>query len=138
MRHRNHGKKLGRTSSHRDALYANLVTSLFLHGRIETTETKAKELRRFADATIGWGISVSDLVKKGDKMSAAEKVKVVHAKRMARKTVRTREAMERLFNEIGPHFADRKGGYTRVLKSKIRKGDAAPMAFIELVDFASA
>jgi large subunit ribosomal protein L17 len=134
MRHRNHGKKLGRTSSHRDALFANLVTSLFLHGRIETTEAKAKELRRFADATIGWGVSVHELVAKGEKMSAAEKVKVVHAKRMARKTVRTREAMARLFNEIGPHFAERNGGYTRVLKTRIRKGDAAPMALVELVD----
>jgi len=138
MRHRNHGRKLGRTSTHRDALFANLVTSLFLHGRIETTEAKAKELRRFADATIGWGISVSDLVKKGEKMSAAEKVKVVHAKRMARKTVRTREAMERLFEVIGPHFAERNGGYTRVLKTRIRKGDAAPMAFVELVDLPTA
>ena len=137
MRHRNHGRKLGRTSSHRDALFANLVTSLFLHGRIETTEAKAKELRRFADQTIGWGISVHDLVAKGDKMSAAEKVKVVHAKRMARKTVRTREAMDRLFNEIGPHFAERNGGYTRVLKSRVRKGDAAPMALVELVGMAS-
>ena len=138
MRHRNHGRKLGRTSTHRDALFANLVTSLFLHGRIETTEAKAKELRRFADATIGWGVSVSELVAKGEKMSAAEKVKVVHAKRMARKTVRTREAMERLFEVIGPHFAERNGGYTRVLKTRIRKGDAAPMAFVELVDLPTA
>jgi len=136
MRHRNSGRKLGRTSSHRDALFSNLVTSLFLHGRIETTEAKAKELRKFADDTIGWGISVHDLVAKGEKMSALEKVKVVHAKRMARKTVKTREAMDRLFNEIGPHFASRKGGYTRLIKSRIRKGDAAPMALVELVDFA--
>ena len=134
MRHRNSGRKLGRNSAHRSALFNNLVTALLTHGRIETTEAKAKELRRFADATIGWGVSVSDLVKKGEKMSAAEKVKVVHAKRMARKTVRTREAMERMFNEIGPHFAERNGGYTRVLKTRIRKGDAAPMAFVELVD----
>jgi len=136
MRHRNSGRKLGRNASHRDALFSNLVTSLFLHGRIETTEAKAKELRRFADATIGWGVAVHDLIAKGDKISAQEKVKVVHAKRMARKTVRTREAMDRLFNEIGPHFAARKGGYTRLLKSRIRKGDAAPMALVELVDFA--
>jgi len=136
MRHRNSGRKLGRNASHRDALFSNLVTSLFLHGRIETTEAKAKELRRFADATIGWGVAVHDLIAKGDKISALEKVKVVHAKRMARKTVRTREAMDRLFNEIGPHFASRKGGYTRLLKSRIRKGDAAPMALVELVDFA--
>lgn len=138
MRHRNSGRKLSRTSSHRDALFSNLVTSLFLHGRIETTEAKAKELRKFADATIGWGVAVHDLVAKGDKLSAAEKVKVVHAKRMARKTVKTKQAMERLFNEIGPHFASRKGGYTRILKSRIRKGDAAPMALVELVDFVQA
>ena len=138
MRHRNSGRKLGRKASHRDALWSNLVTSLFLHGRIETTEAKAKELRKHADSTIGWGISVHDLVAKGEKMSAQEKVKVVHAKRMARKTVKTREAMDRLFNEIGPHFASRKGGYTRLIKSRIRKGDAAPMALVELVDFQQA
>jgi large subunit ribosomal protein L17 len=138
MRHRNSGRKLGRNASHRDALWSNLVTSLFLHGRIETTEAKAKELRKHADSTIGWGISVHDLVAKGEKMTAQEKVKVVHAKRMARKTVKTREAMDRLFNEIGPHFASRKGGYTRLIKSRIRKGDAAPMALVELVDFQQA
>jgi large subunit ribosomal protein L17 len=135
MRHRNSGKKLGRTSSHRDALFANLVTSLFTYGRIETTVAKAKELRRFADDTIGWGISVHELVAKGEQMSRAERVKVVHAKRMARKTLKTRQALDRLFAEIGPHFATRKGGYTRVLKSRVRKGDAAPMALVELVDF---
>ena len=83
MRHRNLGRKLGRNSSHRDALFANMVTSLFLHNRIETTVAKAKELRRFADDTIGWGVSVHTLVAKGDKMTAPERTKVVHAKRMA-------------------------------------------------------
>ena len=138
MRHGNSGRRLGRNASHRHALFSNLVTSLLTYGRIQITEAKAKELRRFADATIGWGVSVHDLVAKGEKMSAAEKVKVVHAKRMARKTLKTREAMDKLFNEIGPHFADRNGGYTRVLKSRIRKGDAAPMALVELVGLASA
>lgn len=138
MRHQKSGRKLNRTSSHREALFANMVTSLFLHTRIETTEAKAKELRRFADSTITWGISVHEIVAKGDKATAAEKVKVVHAKRMARKTVKTREAMDKLFNEIGPHFAQRKGGFTRVLKSRIRKGDAAPMALIELVGLSEA
>jgi large subunit ribosomal protein L17 len=137
MRHRKSGRKLGRNASHRDALYSNLITSLFVYGRIETTEAKAKELRRFADATIGWGVSVHDLVKKGDKATASDKVKVVHAKRMARKTLRTREAMDRLFNEIGPHFASRNGGYTRILKTRVRKGDAAPMALVELVGLAN-
>jgi len=110
-----------------------MVTSLLLHGRIETTEAKAKELRMFADPVITWGISVHALVAKGDKATAAERAQVVHAKRQARLTVMTREALDKLFSEIGPHFATRKGGYTRILKTRVRKGDAAPMAFIELV-----
>jgi large subunit ribosomal protein L17 len=138
MRHRNTGRKLGRTAAHRTALYANLVTALMTHGRIETTEAKAKELRRFADDTIRWGIQAAPLVAKGDKMSADERARVLHAKRMARKVVRTRDAMARLFDEIGPHFVERPGGYTRVLKSRIRRGDAAPMAFVELVGLAPA
>jgi|SRR3569623_2846842 len=133
MRHRKSGRKLGRKSSHRAALFNNLVTALLTHGRIETTEPKAKELRRFADATITWGISVHALVAKGDKATPAERAQVVHARRMARQTVMTREALDRLFAEVGPHFAARKGGYTRILKTRVRKGDAAPMAFVELV-----
>jgi len=133
MRHRNSGRKLGRNSSHRAAMWNNMVTSLLLHGRIETTEAKAKELRMFADPVITWGISVHALVAKGDKATAAERAQVVHAKRQARLTVMTREALDKLFSEIGPHFATRKGGYTRILKTRVRKGDAAPMAFIELV-----
>ena len=133
MRHRNSGRKLGRNASHRNALFNNLVTSLLLHGRIETTEAKAKELRSFADATITWGVSVQDLIAKGDQATPAEKAKIVHARRMARQTVKTREALDRLFQEVGPHFASRKGGYTRILKTRVRKGDAAPMAFVELV-----
>jgi len=133
MRHRNSGRKLGRTSSHRKALYNNLVTSLLTHGRIETTEAKAKELRRFADATITLSTSVNALVAKGDKATPAERAKILHARRQARQTVKTPDALARLFSEIGPHFAARKGGYTRILKTRVRKGDAAPMAFVELV-----
>lgn len=133
MRHRKSGRKLGRTSSHRTALYNNLVTSLLTYGRIETTEAKAKELRSYADATIQWSVDVQSLVAKGDKASPTERAKVLHARRMARVTVKTRDALERLFSEIGPHFATRKGGYTRLLKTRVRKGDAAPMAFVELV-----
>jgi large subunit ribosomal protein L17 len=133
MRHRNQGRKLGRNASHRAALWNNLVTSLLTYGRIETTEAKAKDLRTHADATIGWGISVSALVAKGDKATKSEKAQIVHARRMARQTVMTTEALNKLFSEIGPHFASRKGGYTRILKTRVRKGDAAPMAFIELV-----
>jgi large subunit ribosomal protein L17 len=133
MRHRHSGRKLNRSASHRAALFNNLVTSLLIHGRIETTEAKAKELRGFAEATITWGISVHSLIAKGDKATKDERAKILHARRMARRTVKTPDALARLFNEIGPHFASRKGGYTRVLKTRVRKGDAAPMAFIELV-----
>jgi large subunit ribosomal protein L17 len=133
MRHRNSGRKLGRNASHRAALFNNLVTSLLTYGRIETTEAKAKELRSYADATISWGISVHNLVAKGDQATKEERAQVIHARRMARKTVMTPGALDRLFHEIGPHFASRKGGYTRLLKTRVRKGDAAPMAFVELV-----
>lgn len=136
MRHRKKDKKLGRSSPHRKALFDNLVTSLLTYGRIETTEAKAKMLRSVADATISWGTSVHALIAKGDKATQAEKSKILHARRMARQTVRTADALQRLFSEIGPHFAARKGGYTRVLKTRVRKGDAAPMAFVELVGLA--
>ncbi len=133
MRHRNSGRKLGRNSSHRTALFNNLVTSLLTYGRIETTEAKAKELRSYADSTISWALSVKDLLAKGDAATKAEKAQIVHARRMARQTVKTPDALNRLFTEIGPHFAARKGGFTRILKTRNRKGDAAPMAFVELV-----
>src|SRR5262249_46789952 len=133
MRHRNSGRKLGRNASHRAALFNNLVTSLLTHGRIETTEAKAKELRSHADATISWGISVHNPAARGAQATKAERAKITHARRMARKTVMTAGALDRLFREIGPHFASRKGGYTRMLKTRVRKGDAAPMAFVELV-----
>ena len=133
MRHRNSGRKLGRNASHRAALFNNLVTSLLTYGRIETTEAQAKELRSYADATISWGISVHTLVAKGEQATKDERAQIVHARRMARKTVMTSGALDRLFTEIGPHFASRKGGYTRLLKTRVRKGDAAPMAFVELI-----
>jgi large subunit ribosomal protein L17 len=133
MRHRNSGRKLGRNASHRVALFNNLVTSLLTYGRIETTEAKAKDLRSYADSTISWGVSVHALVAKGDQATKDERAQIVHARRMARKTVMTPSALDRLFREIGPHFASRKGGYTRLLKTRVRKGDAAPMAFVELV-----
>jgi large subunit ribosomal protein L17 len=137
MRHRNSGRKLGRNSAHRSALFNNLVTSLLTYGRIETTEAKAKELRKFADETITWGTSVHALIAKGDNATPAERAKILHARRMARQTVKTPQALQRLFGEIAPHFASRKGGYTRLLKTRVRKGDAAPMALVELVGFAS-
>jgi len=138
MRHRKSDKKLGRKSPHRHAMFNNLVTSLLTYGRIETTETKAKMMRRFAEETITLSTAVSALIAKGDKASKADKAKILHARRQARLTVKTPDALQRLFSEIGPHFASRKGGYTRVLKTRVRKGDAAPMAFVELVGLAPA
>jgi large subunit ribosomal protein L17 len=137
MRHRLSGRQLGRKSSHRTAMWNNMVTSLLTYGRIETTEAKAKDLRMWAEETITWSVDVADLIAKGDKLTAAEKAKLLHARRRARLTVKTQDAMERLFTEIGPHFAANhskgKGGYTRILKTRVRKGDAAPMALIELI-----
>ena len=133
MRHRNSGRKFDRDTSHRRAMLRNLTANLVLHERIETTEAKAKELRSYADSTISWGVSVHTLVAKGEQATKDERAQIVHARRMARKTVMTPEALQRLFSEIGPHFATRKGGYTRLLKTRVRKGDAAPMAFVELV-----
>ncbi len=133
MRHRLSGRQLNRDATARAALFNNLVTALITYGRIETTQAKAKELGRYAEPVITWGISVHELVAKGDQASKEEKAKVVHAYRMAKQTVMTKDALDKLFKEVAPHFATRKGGYTRVLKTRVRKGDAAPMALIELV-----
>ena len=134
MRHRKAGRRLGRNSSHRKAMYSNMVASLLSHGRIETTEAKAKELRRVAERTITWGVSVSELTGKDRKeLSEAERSNIVHAKRMARRVVKDKTALDKLFDEVAPRYAERPGGYTRILKTRTRRGDAAPMAFVELV-----
>ena len=116
-------RKLGRTADHRKALLRNMATSLIEHGSLETTEMKAKELSSVMDRLI-------TLAKRGD----------LHARRQAAAYVRNVEvdekgttALQKLFNEIGPKYADRTGGYTRVTKTRIRRGDAAPMAIVELV-----
>jgi len=117
MRHRKTGRKLNRTPSHRRAMLRNMATSLFLHERIETTTAKAKELRPYAERLI-------TLAKRGD----------LHARRLAAGKVRDRAVVGKLFDELGPRFQDRPGGYTRILKLGARKGDAADMALIELVN----
>ena len=138
MRHRKSGRKFGRNSSHRHAMFSNMVASLVTHGRIETTEAKAKELRKFADRTINWGVKVSELLDKDTKqLSQEERAKLVHARRMARRVLKDVDALRRLFDEVAPQFKGRPGGYTRVLKTRNRRGDAAPMAFVELVSEAS-
>ena len=121
MRHGKHGRKLNRTSAHRAAMLGNLVTSLFLHERIETTVAKGKELRSVADKLV-------TLAKKGD----------LHSRRVAATVVKDDEVLRKLFAEIGPRMADRKGGYTRFLHAGKRQGDNAPMAFVELTDAAEA
>lgn len=116
MRHRNKGKQLSRTYTHRAALLRNLATSLFEHGRIETTTAKAKELRPYAERLI-------TLARKGD----------VHSRRLAGRKIQNRDVLGKLFDEIGPRYTERPGGYTRILKLGNRQGDAAEMSLIELV-----
>jgi large subunit ribosomal protein L17 len=118
MRHKNSGRRLGRTSSHRDAMFRNMVTSLFEHERIVTTKEKAKELRPIAEKMI-------TLAKRGD----------MHARRQALSYIRSKDVVHKLFSDIKDQFAERNGGYTRILQTGIRKGDAASMAIIELVGY---
>ncbi|MDP9165348.1 MAG: 50S ribosomal protein L17 [Actinomycetota bacterium] len=110
------GARLGGSSSHQKALLANLATSLFEHGRIKTTEPKARALRPYAEKLITHA-------KKG----------TLHNRREVMKKIRDKDVVHTLFAEIGPHFAEREGGYTRIIKVEARKGDNAPMAVIELV-----
>jgi large subunit ribosomal protein L17 len=118
MRHARSGKKLGRDASHRRALYANLAGSLITHGRIETTEAKAKAVRPYAEKLITLG-------RRGD----------LHARRLAMAELRSNDVVHTLFADVAPRFADRPGGYTRIVKLGPRQGDAADMAILELVDF---
>lgn len=117
MRHRNAGRKLNRTATHRSALFASLAVALIKHEQIATTLPKAKELRRVADRLI-------TLAKRGD----------LHARRLVFSRIRDEAMVAKLFDTLGPRYADRPGGYTRVMKAGFRCGDSAPMAVIELVD----
>jgi len=117
MRHQKQGRKLGRDSAHRKALYANLCGALIEHGRIKTTLAKAKEVRPMAEELVTLG-------KRGD----------LHARRQAIAALRSSVMAHILFSEIAPRFVDRPGGYTRVVKLGPRQGDAAPMAYLEFVD----
>jgi large subunit ribosomal protein L17 len=118
MRHLNQGRKLNRTSAHRKALFRNLVLALMKHERIKTTDAKAKELRRYADRMVTLG-------KRGD----------LPARRLAFSFMQSRDAVRKLFDEIAPRFKERNGGYTRVVKFGVRRGDAAPISIIEFTDF---
>ena len=135
MRHRKSGRRLGRNSSHRKAMYRNMVTSLIVHGQIKTTQAKAKELRRIADKIITMGTRVppSSLEGlKGEELKAAQ-ARRVHFIRRVRRWISDPSAIERLVGEYSERFKQRPGGYTRILKAGFRSGDDAPMALIELV-----
>ena len=117
MRHRKAGRQLRRTTEQKLALMRNLAQSLIEHGAIETTEAKAKELRPFVE-----------------KLITKAKTGTLHARRLAGRHVQRRETADKLFQEVGPKFATRNGGYTRILKTGHRKGDGAEMARIELIE----
>ena len=117
MRHQRAGKKLGRDSAHRRALYANLAGALIEHGRIKTTVTKAKAVKPLAEQMITLG-------RRGD----------LHARRQAVAFLRSKDVVHHLFAEVAPRFRDRPGGYTRIVKLGPRQGDNAPMVLLELVD----
>jgi large subunit ribosomal protein L17 len=117
VRHQRVGKKLGRDSAHRKALYSNLAGALIEHGRIKTTVTKAKAVKPIAEQMITLG-------RRGD----------LHARRQATAFLRSRDVVHKLFAEVAPRFKDRPGGYARIIKIGPRAGDAAEMAYLELVD----
>lgn len=118
MRHGMHGRKLGRTTSHRRAMFRNQLASLVEHGRIETTLPKAKELRPVIEKIITQG-------KRGS----------LHARRLVRRWISNRHLVKKIFDEIAPRFSERPGGYMRIIKLGPRKGDAAEMALLEFVDY---
>jgi large subunit ribosomal protein L17 len=118
MRHRKTGRKLNRSASHRLAMMRNIVTSLLEHERISTTVPKAKEARRVAEKMITLG-------KRGD----------LHARRQAMAYIRSKDIVAKLFDKISEQYTDRQGGYTRIIRTGVRPGDAAPMAIIELVGY---
>lgn len=117
MRHGKKGRKLNRTASHRKAMFANMAASIIEHEQIVTTLPKAKEIRSIVDKLITLG-------KRGD----------LHARRQAISQIQDQTQVRKLFDELGPRYAERHGGYTRVLKAGFRRGDNAPMAVVELVD----
>ena len=120
MRHAKLGRKLGRKTANRKALMMNLASSLIEHKKIKTTDAKAKELRRFIEPLITFA-------KKGD----------VHSRRQVLKKIHHKSVVRELFDKIGPQYADRKGGYTRIIKLGFRENDCAPISLIEFVDFLS-
>ena len=132
MRHRKDHRALSRTASHRKAMLRNQVTSLFAHGRIETTVAKAKESRRLAERIITYAKRAdarsAEAANEKDKQAAQ-----VHARRQVARFVHGPDVVKRIFDDIAPWYKERPGGYTRILKTRVRKGDAGEMAILELV-----
>lgn len=131
MRHNIGIHKLGRTSGQRKALYKGLARSLILHGRIKTTEARAKALRPVAERFIAWGCRAARVMDGGD--TPENRARAVHCRRMAYAFVQDNQVIKKLFDELAPRYKERPGGYTRIMKLGFRKGDAAPIALIELV-----
>ena len=117
MRHQKKGRKFGREADHRKAMLNNLTISLLTHGRIETTIAKAKEMRSLTERIITYA-------KRG----------TLHDKRLAFSVLHNHQLVKKVFDEIGPKYINRNGGYTRIIKTRFRRGDCAPMAIIELVE----
>lgn len=134
MRHRKRGRKLGRTTSHRKALFRNQATALFEHEQIRTTLPKCKELRRVAEKLI-------TLAKRGDLPARRQAAKMLYGTNLHHTPRRGEEAsnfdkhaiLRKLFDDIGPRYEDRSGGYTRIIRGELRKGDGAQMGYIQLV-----
>ena len=135
MRHQKHGRTLGRKSAHRKAMWSNMVASLIEHERVQTTDAKAKELRRIAERTINWSASLGDLLTRdADKLDAEDKARKLHAIRMAGRVLKQPDILRKLFSEVGPRFIGRPGGFTRIIKVGFRHGDSAPVSIVELVE----
>lgn len=134
MRHRKAGVHLSRTPAHRKALFSNLVAALFQNEQIKTTHAKARATAQIAERTISLARRLTDVLSKTvEKRTPAEQARVVSAMREARKVVKSRDAVQKLFEDIGPRFAARRGGYTRIVKIGQRPGDAAPISLLSLL-----
>jgi large subunit ribosomal protein L17 len=135
MKHLKSGRKLKRTSSHRKALLSNLASSLIEYKKIKTTETKAKELRPYVEALItkakkAYSKEQQGLLPEGQTID-------LHSRRVVARVIRSKQVLQALFEEIAPKVIDRNGGYTRIIKTGLRRGDASPTAIIELVDWSN-
>ncbi|MCK9521602.1 MAG: 50S ribosomal protein L17 [Proteobacteria bacterium] len=144
MRHRKSGRKLGRNSSHRRAMFRNLAAALILHEKIDTTHAKAMELRRFVEPLITKAAKSPNVGEALDKLSAEERAQQIHLRRVVGKFLPHMyqdglaeslpvDIIEKLFVNLGPRFKNRPGGYTRITKIGMRRGDCAPMSRIELL-----